>query len=114
MDRSSCLSPPHLFIKCFYSPFIEFKREIKKLNTQPILEVNHLSAWFGNTHVVKNVSLNFHHQTVTSIIGPSGCGKSTFIRCLNRLHEETPGAVATGTVSLEGKDIYLSNIDPVC
>jgi phosphate transport system ATP-binding protein len=50
---------------------------------------------------------------VTAIIGPSGCGKSTFIRCLNRLHEEVPGARSEGTVRLEGANIYGSETDPV-
>jgi len=50
---------------------------------------------------------------VTALIGPSGCGKSTFVRCLNRLHEETPGARAEGKVLLQGKNIYGFKVDPV-
>ena len=78
-----------------------------------ILEVRNLNAWFGNTQAVKNVSLSANYHTVTAIIGPSGCGKSTFIRCLNRLHEETPGAFAEGHVLLEGMNIYAPTMDPV-
>jgi phosphate transport system ATP-binding protein len=83
------------------------------MNTSSILEVHHLSAWFGGVQAVKSVSLSASYHTVTAIIGPSGCGKSTFIRCLNRLHEESPGASATGHVLLEGTDIYGSSVDPV-
>jgi len=50
---------------------------------------------------------------VTAIIGPSGCGKSTFVRCLNRMHEVTPGARAEGKVFLDGKDIYAPTVNPV-
>lgn len=80
---------------------------------ESILEVNGLSAFFGQTEAVKSVSMDFKPNTVTAIIGPSGCGKSTFIRCLNRLHEEVPGGRVKGRVILEGADIYGSNVDPV-
>jgi phosphate transport system ATP-binding protein len=62
---------------------------------------------------VREVSLEFDPNTITAIIGPSGCGKSTFIRCLNRLHEEVPGAGVSGFVILEGNDVYGAGIDPV-
>jgi phosphate transport system ATP-binding protein len=80
---------------------------------RPVLEVHELNAYFNNLHAVKNVSLSFQPNTVTAIIGPSGCGKSTFIRCLNRLHEEIPGASASGRVLLQDNDIYDAKADPV-
>jgi phosphate transport system ATP-binding protein len=80
---------------------------------KPILEVRKLSAWFSKSIAVKDVSMQFQPKTVTAIIGPSGCGKSTFIRCLNRLHEEVPGAGASGFVLLDGIDVYGSGVDPV-
>lgn len=80
---------------------------------EPILQVQGLNAWFGEHHAVKNISMDFEPNTVTAIIGPSGCGKSTFIRCLNRLHEEVPGARAEGKVYLKNVDIYSNSIDPV-
>lgn len=83
------------------------------MNPEMILEIGGLNAWFGNNPAVKNVSLEIAHQSVTAIIGPSGCGKSTFIRCLNRLHEEVPGAHSEGKVLLEGQDIYAPGMDPV-
>ncbi len=78
-----------------------------------LLDVQNLNAWFDRVHALRNISLNFKHNTITAIIGPSGCGKSTFIRCLNRLHEETIGARAEGHVMLENTNIYGSGIDPV-
>jgi phosphate transport system ATP-binding protein len=82
-------------------------------NQADLLSVDDLCAWFGGTQALKNVSLNFKPNTVTALIGPSGCGKSTFVRCLNRLHEEVPGARASGEVVLEGMDIYGTGVDPV-
>src|SRR4051812_29360601 len=66
----------------------------------PLVKVRHLDAWFSQAKAVKDINIEFNAKTVTAIIGPSGCGKSTFIRCLNRLHEEVPGATASGEVLL--------------
>jgi phosphate transport system ATP-binding protein len=77
------------------------------------VQTDKLNAWFGNNHVLKDVSINFMENDVTAIIGPSGCGKSTFIRCLNRMHELVPGARSRGRVLLDGTDIYARGVDPV-
>jgi phosphate transport system ATP-binding protein len=78
-----------------------------------ILEVQDLSAWYGNTLAIKNISMSIKTQAITAIIGPSGCGKSTFIRCLNRMHEVSHGGRVRGSVLLDGRDIYARDIDPV-
>ncbi|MDP8887593.1 MAG: phosphate ABC transporter ATP-binding protein PstB [Thermoproteota archaeon] len=62
---------------------------------------------------LKNISLEIKKNTATAIIGPSGCGKTTLIRCLNRMHEMTPGATANGIVILDNIDIYDKRVDPV-
>ncbi len=77
------------------------------------MKVEGLDAGFGTNKVLDNITIGFKENTVTAIIGPSGCGKSTFIRCLNRMHEVTPGAWATGSVILDGEDILAAGIDPV-
>ncbi len=77
------------------------------------LEIHGLSAYYGKTRAVSNVSLSIQTKRVTAIIGPSGCGKSTFIRCLNRMHEVTPGALVEGRVLLDGEDLYGPGVDPV-
>jgi phosphate transport system ATP-binding protein len=76
------------------------------------LEVRGLNAWFGETRAVKDVSLQVGSNRVLAIIGPSGCGKSTFVRCINRMHELTPGARSSGEVLLDGEDVY-QGVDPV-
>src|SRR5207253_5499096 len=62
---------------------------------------------------VKDVTMAIRTRRVTAIIGPSGCGKSTFIRCLNRMHEVTPGARVEGKVLLDDQDLYGPGVDPV-
>ena len=57
-------------------------------------------------HTLHDVSLQIPANHATALIGPSGCGKSTFVRCLNRMHETSPGARADGTVLMGDVDIY--------
>jgi len=75
--------------------------------------VRDLNAWFGTTHVLHGIGVTIAPKAVTAVIGPSGCGKSTFIRCLNRMHEVVPGARVTGSVRVEGMDVYAPGVDPV-
>jgi len=77
------------------------------------LEARNLHVWFGERHVINNVSLEFPENSVTALIGPSGCGKSTFIRTLNRMHELIPNAGLAGEVLFKGENVYGPNIDPV-
>jgi phosphate transport system ATP-binding protein len=70
-----------------------------------------LDAFYGANHAVKDVSLHYAPNEVTAMIGPSGCGKSTVLRCLNRLHEEIPGARARGRVLLDDLEIYGDGVD---
>jgi phosphate transport system ATP-binding protein len=68
---------------------------------------------FDRLRAVRDVSLLFPAHTVTAIIGPSGCGKSTLLRCLNRMHELTPGATVVGEVLLDDVDIYARDVNPI-
>ncbi len=83
------------------------------LNGATKIKVDKLQAWFGERHVLRDVSLDVPEHAVLSVIGPSGCGKSTFLRCLNRMHELIPGARSEGEVLLDGEDLYRRGIDPV-
>jgi phosphate transport system ATP-binding protein len=47
------------------------------------------------------------------MVGPSGCGKSTFLRCLNRMNDTIPTCRVTGTITLDGRDIYDPKLDVV-
>ncbi|HEV8150364.1 MAG TPA: phosphate ABC transporter ATP-binding protein PstB [Gemmatimonadales bacterium] len=79
--------------------------------TTPRMETAGLTAWYGNTAALRNVSVGFVPNQIHALIGPSGCGKSTFLRSLNRMHEETPGARAEGLVLLDGQDVYSPKVD---
>jgi phosphate transport system ATP-binding protein len=72
-----------------------------------------LNAYYGAAHAVRGIDLEFAPNEVTAIIGPSGCGKSTMVRCINRMHEEVPGARASGSVMLDEEDVYGSDVDVV-
>ena len=75
------------------------------------VSVKELHAHYGENHAVNGLSIEFPANEVTAIIGPSGCGKSTLIRCINRMHEEIPGARAQGSVTLDGLDVYGDGVE---
>ncbi|MEA2180437.1 MAG: phosphate transport system ATP-binding protein [Solirubrobacteraceae bacterium] len=72
-----------------------------------------VNAWYGDTHAIKDVSIDYAPNQVTAMIGPSGCGKSTLVRCINRMHEEIPGARAEGEILLDEVDINGEGVDVV-
>ena len=72
-----------------------------------------VSVRYGDNLALKSVSMNFPENSITALIGPSGCGKTTFLRCLNRMHDMTSGAVVTGKVMIDKTDLYDSSIDPI-
>jgi phosphate transport system ATP-binding protein len=75
------------------------------------VSVRGLNAWYGNQHAVKDFTLDFMPNHVTALIGPSGSGKSTMVRCINRMHEEIPGARAEGEVLLDAENLYDERAD---
>jgi phosphate transport system ATP-binding protein len=77
------------------------------------IDVKNLDVYYGSFHAVEGVTMTVEPRTVTAFIGPSGCGKSTLIRTLNRMHEVIPGAHVTGSVQLDGTELYGQGVDPV-
>ena len=75
------------------------------------VNVKDLNAYYGSQHSLKDITINFPANQVTALIGPSGSGKSTVVRCINRMHEEIPGARAEGSVTLDDLDVYGPNVD---
>ena len=94
----------------------EITSEIKKVqeSTEKYkVRIEKVNGWYGAKRAIKDINLNVKDKAVTAFIGPSGCGKTTLLRCLNRMHEMTPGAHADGRVVVDGIDIYDKSIDPV-
>jgi phosphate transport system ATP-binding protein len=82
-----------------------------KQHSAHAVKITDLHAYYGSHHSIKGVSIEFPPNQVTAIIGPSGSGKSTVVRCINRMHEEIPGARAEGSVTLDGLDVYSPSVD---
>jgi len=77
------------------------------------ISLRSVNAFYGDTHAVKEVNLEYAANQVTAMIGPSGCGKSTLVRCINRMHEEIPGARSTGEILLDDLDLHGAGVDVV-
>ncbi|HEY1825202.1 MAG TPA: phosphate ABC transporter ATP-binding protein PstB [Acidimicrobiales bacterium] len=74
------------------------------------MQLTNVAVAFHGRTAVRDCTFDVTKNTVTSLIGPSGSGKTTLLRALNRLHDLTPGAKVSGTIFLEGTDIYRGDI----
>jgi phosphate transport system ATP-binding protein len=77
------------------------------------LHIKNMDAGYYNKQILKNINLTIKKNSVTAFIGPSGCGKTTLIRCINRMHEMTPGAYSRGEIYLDRINVYDSKVNPV-
>lgn len=75
------------------------------------IEVKDLNLFYGENHALKDINMNIRENAVTALIGPSGCGKSTFLKTLNRMNDLVDGVRITGSVRLDGEDIYDPEVD---
>ena len=95
------------------SEIISETKKVQESTEKYKVRIEKVNGWYGAKRAIKDVNLNVKDNAVTAFIGPSGCGKTTLLRCLNRMHELTPGAHADGRVVVDGIDIYDKSIDPV-
>ena len=72
-----------------------------------------VSVFYADKQAVFDVSLDIGENEVIAMIGPSGCGKSTFLRCLNRMNDTIDICRVTGSIQLDGEEIYASKMDVV-
>ena len=72
-----------------------------------------VQVFYGDTHAIKDVSVDIEDKTVTAFIGPSGCGKSTFLRCINRMNDTIDVCRVSGDIRIDSEDIYDPKVDPV-
>ena len=68
--------------------------------------IQNMNLHYGDFHALKDVSMEIPANEITAFIGPSGCGKSTFLKSLNRMNDLVEGCRITGTLELDGEDIY--------
>ena len=74
-----------------------------------IIDVSDLNLWYDKTHALKDVNISLPKRQITALIGPSGCGKSTFLKTLNRMNDLVDGCRITGSIKLDGEDIYAQS-----
>ena len=83
------------------------------MEIKPIIQVDDLSAYYSATQALKSIRLDIPERKATALIGPSGCGKTTLLRCLNRLNDLIPNVRITGSVKLNGIEIYQHGTDVI-
>ena len=77
------------------------------------IDTRDLSLFYGEKQALKNINMKIHANKVTAFIGPSGCGKSTFIRTINRMNDLIEGVKISGSVVIDGVDVYGPDINVV-
>ena len=78
-----------------------------------LISIRDLHLYYGKVEALKGVTMDFRKNEITAVIGPSGCGKSTLLKTINRLNDLVPDVTVTGTVKLNGKDIYAPSMNAV-
>lgn len=81
------------------------------MQTKALISVCGLNVYYGQEHVLKDISINIPPNKITVIIGPSGCGKTTLLKSFNRLLDQTDNVKISGKVLVDGEDIYDASIE---
>ncbi|HPN33703.1 MAG TPA: phosphate ABC transporter ATP-binding protein PstB [bacterium] len=79
--------------------------------TRNKIEIQRLNLYYGAFHALHDISMDILDRHITALIGPSGCGKSTLVRSLNRMNDLISGSRVTGSVRVDGEDIYAAKAD---
>lgn len=78
------------------------------------LTISNMELYYGDFKALKGINLNIQANEITAFIGPSGCGKSTLLKSLNRMNDLVEGCRITGSILLDGEDIYGIWISTFC
>jgi phosphate transport system ATP-binding protein len=78
-----------------------------------LIQVQNVDFYYGATHALKSINVEIPEKRATAFIGPSGCGKTTLLRCLNRMNDLIQNVRITGTIKLDGMDIYAPSTDVI-
>ena len=97
---------------------VRIQTEVKNTAPSPgtgrvAIELRDVNLSYGTNHVLHDITMDIGERMVTAFIGPSGCGKSTLLRCLNRMNDLIDDVQITGTIKVNGKDIYGPGTDVI-
>ena len=70
------------------------------------ISISSLNLHYGAFHALKGINMSVREKEITALIGPSGCGKSTLLKSLNRMNDLVDNCRITGSVWLDGEDIF--------
>ncbi|KUM54221.1 phosphate ABC transporter ATP-binding protein PstB [Rheinheimera sp. EpRS3] len=83
-------------------------------NIAPLkIRAKDVKVFYGDNEALHGISMDVYQNEVISFIGPSGCGKSTFLRCMNRMNDTIENCRVTGSIALDGRDVYEPSLDVV-
>ena len=85
----------------------------KNFCDNPKMSMRNVDVFYGDKQAIFDVNIDIGNHEVVAMIGPSGCGKSTFLRCMNRMNDTIEICRITGSLQLEGQDIYDPKLDVV-
>lgn len=77
------------------------------------INVKNLNVFYGDHHVLKDITVDIPDKKITAIIGPSGCGKTTLLKCFNRLIDLTDGVKISGEIFVDDINIFDSRVDVI-
>ena len=101
----------------FEAPVVKRDAAMPKIDLpetpSPIIQIKDLNFFYGSKHALKSITVDIPEKKATAFIGPSGCGKTTLLRCLNRMNDLIPDMRVTGSITLDGKDIYGPSTDVI-
>jgi phosphate transport system ATP-binding protein len=78
---------------------------------EPIFRIEDVDFYYDDKRALKSINLEISEKKATAFIGPSGCGKTTLLRCLNRMNDLILNTRVTGSIQLDGKNIYDPSTD---
>jgi phosphate transport system ATP-binding protein len=87
------------------------RAEAAAIMEMPMVEIEHLSLWYGAKLALNDVSMAVPKHRITAYIGPSGCGKSTLLRCINRMNDLVDGVRTVGGIRIGGTDVHDPALD---
>lgn len=84
---------------------------VRPTTQAPKVEISNVELFYGTYKALHGISLSIPSREVTAFIGPSGCGKSTLLRSINRMNDLIEGVKLTGSIRIDGEDVYAPHID---